>query len=92
MSTPDDLETSPDSEKGSPVVELSRGLLWLHPEERFLPFSAGRLTLGRDLTVSSRLNGDRVSRLHASITCQGPLHILRDERAHAQVHGPGVIP
>lgn len=74
-----ETETTPEEEKEPRAGELVRGLLWVWPEERFLPLGEGKVTLGRDPTTSFRLEGARISRFHASIVRDGPVPVLRDE-------------
>jgi DNA-binding NtrC family response regulator len=74
-----EVVTRPEAELTVAADEHSQGLLWLHPTERFVPFGSGKLTLGRDAAASNQLVGERISRVHASIVRDGPLHVLRDE-------------
>jgi DNA-binding NtrC family response regulator len=65
----DELESAPNQQ--------CLGILWLTPEERFHPLTAGEV-LGRGENCSLRLDGPSVSRQHARIEREGPLWLLRD--------------
>jgi DNA-binding NtrC family response regulator len=75
----DQLETTPEEVERTRDVDVVPGLLFLHPEERFVPLGEGKLTMGRDAACSVKLDGALVSRVHASIRCAGTTHVLHDE-------------
>jgi DNA-binding NtrC family response regulator len=54
------------------------GLLWLHPEERFSPFSTDTLLFGRGAEASVVLPSEHVSRTHARLRRVGQLRVLSD--------------
>lgn len=87
----DEQETSPEEEMQRPAAEVLRGIVWVYPQEDFLPFVSGRLTLGRDPSASAQLASERVSRLHASIRREGPLQLLRDEGSRNGTRHNGVL-
>jgi DNA-binding NtrC family response regulator len=72
-------ETTPEEVERTRELETIRGLLLLHPEERFVPLTEGKLTFGRDAACSVRLDGPLVSRAHASIRRAGATHVLTDQ-------------
>jgi DNA-binding NtrC family response regulator len=75
------LETTPEQAEPTRESDLVRGLLFFHPEERFVPLGEGKLTLGRDAACSVKLEGALVSRVHASIRHAGTSHVLTDENS-----------
>jgi DNA-binding NtrC family response regulator len=77
----DQLETTPEQVERTPELDVVRGLLFVHPEERFVPLGEGKLTLGRDAACSVKLEGALVSRVHASIRRVGTTHVLTDENS-----------
>jgi DNA-binding NtrC family response regulator len=77
----DQLETKPEELERTRELDVVRGLLFFHPEERFVPLGEGKLTLGRDAACSVKLDGSLVSRVHASIRCAGAAHVIHDEKS-----------
>jgi DNA-binding NtrC family response regulator len=71
-------ETAPDVSSHALERKKLRGVLWVHPEESFLPFSAELTTLGRDAACDAVLDGPEVSRRHATIRALGTLSVLSD--------------
>jgi DNA-binding NtrC family response regulator len=76
-----ELETEPQESERNAFPGAARGLLWVYPEERFVALSEGKVSFGRDATCTVRLDGPRVSRLHATVRRDGVLHVLKDENS-----------
>ncbi len=74
-----ELETAPTESERLSRSDSVRGLVWVHPEDGFVALSDGKVSLGRDRTCTVRLEGPRVSRVHATIRREGVLHVLKDE-------------
>ena len=55
------------------------GIAWVYPESRFVALQGSPLTLGRSDDCSIRLNGEQVSRCHATLTLRGRDWFLVDE-------------
>jgi sigma-54 dependent transcriptional regulator, acetoin dehydrogenase operon transcriptional activator AcoR len=72
-----DLTRTEAGELESEQAQQCLGILWLTPEERFHPLTAGEV-LGRGDSCSLRLDGPSVSRQHARVEREGPLWLLRD--------------
>jgi DNA-binding NtrC family response regulator len=70
---------------GTAGAKYSLYVLWLHPEERLTPlqgtWSQRACTLGRAATCTVQLEGDEVSRHHATIETIGSVPVLRDQRS-----------
>jgi DNA-binding NtrC family response regulator len=75
----DEVETTPEELERTPPLDGVRGLLFVHPAERFVPLGAGKVSFGRDGACSVKLDGALVSRVHASIQGAGTAHVLTDE-------------
>jgi DNA-binding NtrC family response regulator len=55
------------------------GIAWVHPEPKFVPLVGRSLTFGRSDDCSVRLNGEQMSRCHASAILRGQDWVLVDE-------------
>ncbi|HEY3499003.1 MAG TPA: sigma 54-interacting transcriptional regulator [Polyangiaceae bacterium] len=55
------------------------GIAWVYPEPKFVVLAGGPLTFGRSDDSSVRLEGEQVSRLHATARQQGRDWVLADE-------------
>lgn len=73
-----ETETSEDEHTANPESAETLGLLWVHPKTAFTPLTSGVLSLGRGAGMSVELDFGSVSRHHASIRRQGPLHVVTD--------------
>lgn len=74
----DGATTHPETFTGSGAFGAGKvGILWVFPERRLLPLSAGS-TLGRDADCQMVLPGHDVSRRHAEVRRAGPLPHLHD--------------
>lgn len=73
------VDTSPErptDAMGQPPAVA--GLLWVHPQVAFTPLEQEPLTLGRARSASVMLEGEGVSRAHATVYRDGALHVLKD--------------
>jgi DNA-binding NtrC family response regulator len=67
------------------------GIAWVHPEPRFDPLQGNHLTFGRSDTSSIRLDGQQVSRCHATaMRSNSPGWVLADEGSKNGVFVDGV--
>lgn len=71
-------DTRPDSRKDVAEDAPELSILWVHPRVSITPLAPSLVTLGRDAECAVRLEGERVSRMHAQIRRSGPLYILSD--------------
>jgi DNA-binding NtrC family response regulator len=65
------------------------GVLWLHPEERFTPFSTDTLLFGRGAEAGAELPSEHVSRSHALLRRVGPIRVLSDAGSRNGTHVNG---
>jgi hypothetical protein len=68
---------------------VEHGVMWVAPRQRFLPFGAGPIRLGRGDDCDCVLPGAEVSRYHAEIAPEGGLIALRDLNSTNGVHHAG---
>jgi DNA-binding NtrC family response regulator len=66
------------------------GIAWVYPESRFVALAGGPLTFGRSDESSVRLDGDQVSRCHATVSQRGRDWVLLDEASKNGVFVDGV--
>lgn len=71
-------DTRPDSRRDVAEDAPQLSILWVHPRVAITPLDQSLVTLGRGAECVVRLEGERVSRLHAQIRRSGPLYILSD--------------
>jgi DNA-binding NtrC family response regulator len=79
VGTTHDEETTPEEDERDVEPDRIRGILFVHPLERFVPLVQGKLTFGRDARCSVHLEGPLVSRQHASVRRTGQSFVLCDE-------------
>jgi len=84
-------EGSTDREESSSTRRRWRAelvVLWVFPNESPVrtKLGAGAVVLGRDGPAGGRIEGRRVSRRHADVRRDGPIHILRDLGSKNGVH------
>jgi DNA-binding NtrC family response regulator len=79
LTSVEDLETAPEESERLTHPDAVRGLVWVYPEPGFVALSDGKVSFGRDPSCTVRLEGPRVSRLHATIRRDAVLHVLKDE-------------
>jgi len=71
-------DTRPDSRRDVAEDAPQLSILWVHPRVALTPLDQSLVTLGRGAECGVRLEGERVSRIHAQIRRSGPLYILSD--------------
>lgn len=68
---------------------VERGVMWVAPRQRFLPFGATAIRLGRGEDCDCVLPGAEVSRYHAEIAPEGGLTVLKDLGSTNGIHHRG---
>lgn len=71
-------ETTPREESFLDSIPRRLTLHWVWPEAQSCPLVAGRMDIGRDSAATICLDHSGVSRRHAELDSQGPIHVVRD--------------